>query len=407
MFRPLRRLQGKGGDELESPALRLRVASARYCESGGRIGRLSRKRNRRSGGRYTPRGTGPESPAQARCPQRLSREAEFLLHDAGRAITEVQGLNEADEWASSIQSAFRPSADEPVPFCNVFDALSAAADQGGDAAAVLAAAIAVFGPEPARSRAQRLYRRLLERGVQVPEWVGSLGVAEPRKALIFTDEWDDEHGVCIDFTRPDGTTVGLFVVVDLTLVGYAHTFGRVATTDEFRTRAHDLGFGQTVETGLAEARAVVEAGLRQRDAWPMEHFDDEAHDGDAGESYELDEDLLALVEQRIALLPDGASVSVPTKADPEESGEIVAEFLVQQEGELSPWEAEAVKDICVFSSTCYKNDLLSWSPKKKGTRAFALLGVHRLRRGPGGSQGHGVGADQVAGVQRTSARARP
>ena len=325
---------------------------------------MSRKRNRKSGSRYTPRGTSQQTPKQLRRPQQATTGAEFLLYDAGRAIEEIQCLNEADGWASSVQSAFRLSVFETVPFCDVFDALSAAAEEGGNAATVLAAAIAVYGPEPARPRARRLYLRLAERGVEVPEWVDSLGIVQPDKAFQFGDRWGDERLVCIGFNRPDGTTIGLFVVVDMLLGGNAHNFGSFATLDEFQTIVSDIESGQAVEIGLADARAIVEAGLRRREVWVGESFDIEDYDEDARERYESDEDQLALVEQWVALLPDGGSEAVPAEADPDEVGEIVAEFLVQQEGEISPWEGEAIKDICLFSSSCYESDLLNWTPKK-------------------------------------------
>ncbi len=325
---------------------------------------MSRKRNRKSGSRYTPRGTSQQTPKQSRHPQRLTRGAEFLLHDAGRAIDEIQSLNESDVWASSVQSAFRPSAFETAPFCDVFDALSAAAGQGGNAAAALAAAIAVYGPEPARPRARRIYLRLVERGANVPEWVESLGIATSVKAIRYTDEWDDEHLVCIDFTRPDGTMIGLFVVVELLLGGVAHNFGSFATADEFRATASGIESGQAVEVGLAEARAFVEAGLSRREAWSKELLDLEDDVEEARDVYESDEDLLALVEHWIALLPEGGNEVVPSEIDPDEVGELVADFFVQQTGEISSWEGEAVIDICSFSSSCYKSDLLTWSPKK-------------------------------------------
>ena len=170
--------------------------------------------------------------------------------------------------------------------------------------------------------------------------------------------------MCIGFNRPDGTTIGLFVVVDMLLGGNAHNFGSFATLDEFQTIVSDIESGQAVEIGLADARAIVEAGLRRREVWVGESFDIEDYDEDARERYESDEDQLALVEQWVALLPDGGSEAVPAEADPDEVGEIVAEFLVQQEGEISPWEGEAIKDICLFSSSCYESDLLNWTPKK-------------------------------------------
>ncbi|WP_419925979.1 hypothetical protein [Candidatus Poriferisocius sp.] len=294
----------------------------------------------------------------------MTRGAEFLLHDAGRAIDEIQSLNESDVWASSIQSAFRPSAFETAPFCDVFDALSAASGRGGNAAAALAAAIAVYGPVAARPRARRLYLRLVERGVEVPEWVESLGIATPVKAICFTDEWDDERLVSIDFTRPDGTTIGLFVVVELLLGGVAHNFGSFANAEEFRTAVSDIESGMAVEVDLAEARAIVEAGLRQRESWSKELLDVEDDEEEAREVYESDEDLLALVEQWITLLPDGGDTAVPSEIDPDAVGEMVADFFMQQNGEISSWEGEAVIDICSFSSSCYKSDLLTWSPKK-------------------------------------------
>ena len=276
----------------------------------------------------------------------------------------IQDLDDADRWASSVQSAFRPSAFEAVPFCDVFDALSAAEDQGDNAAAALAASIAVYGPERARPRARRLCLRLVERGVEVPEWVDSLGAVRPGKAFRYVDEWGEESALCIDFVRPGGTRMALFVVVEMLLRGNAHSFGRLASADEFWAAVSDFESGQGAEISLAEARAIVEAGLFQREIWSNELVDVEKSDEEAIEGYESDEDLLALVEHWIAQLPDGGIVVQPDEVDPDEVAEIVAEFLAQQKGETTPWEGEAVKDICWFSLSCYKDDLFTWSPRK-------------------------------------------
>lgn len=136
----------------------------------------------------------------------------------------------------------------------------------------------------------------------------SLGIAEPEWACQFGDERGEERLVCINFTRPDGTSNGVIVVLDQVMGGFAHSFRTISAADEFRIIASEVETGPHTEIDLAEARAIVEAGLRQREGWYRGAFDVEETMESDQERYEIDDAMLALVEQRVALLPDGGEI---------------------------------------------------------------------------------------------------
>ena len=177
---------------------------------------------------------------------------ELLLRDAGRMASRCTDIEEADGWAAAIQSVFRRIDPAQGPSLEALDVLLVAAERGDTAAAVLAGAIAVYGPSPGRRRAQDVCRRLVSGGVAVPEWVDDLGDVTPRRAMLFTDAWEDEHLVWIDFARPDGTVRGLGVEIDRLTGGTARGFVHGVTIDAMPSYSEKSG-----SSDLSGSRSAV------------------------------------------------------------------------------------------------------------------------------------------------------
>ena len=325
---------------------------------------MGNPRHHRKGGRVTPKGTRP--PNRPSGPRRSLPEAvpsglELLLRDAGRMASGCTDIEEADGWASAIQSVFRRIGPAEGPPLEALDVLLVAADRGDTAAAVLAGAIAVYGPSPGRRRAHDLYRRLVSGGAAVPEWVDDLGDVTPRRAMLFTDAWEDEHLVWIDFARPDGTVRGLGVEIDRLGGGTARGFVHGVSIDAILEASGSDPAAVTRPIGLADAGAMIAAGLKNRDVTvPVDG-------ADGGEDrYRFDEDLRALVDQRIGLLPPGGDAARPRRLTKREVDRVVREF-VRRCGGAARQDAEGVVDkIRMFNAACHDGDPLRWSPLKIG-----------------------------------------
>ena len=330
-------------------------------------GRVVARRDHRKGGRVTPKGTrpadrrgGPRRGPPA--PPRQSLE-ELLLRNATDAVAAITTVGEAEDWASAVQRLFRPRGLDPAPDVTVPATLAAAAAHGVTAAAVLAATLAVFGPQPGRHEARRLWRRMVADGVAVPDWVESLGDVAPVRAVRLTDAWDDECMVLVDFVRPDGTVCGLGVDIDRIFGGVAHGFMHGPTTEILAAAVADDPYAAVVEIGLADARAMIAEGLRERDGTvgPGDYGDDAP---DPDDPDELDEDLRALVDQRIGLLPLGGDAALPRRLSEEEAAAIADAFLEWPHGQDRHIAQDVAETIVWFGSYCYDGDPLHWSPPR-------------------------------------------
>ncbi len=295
----------------------------------------------------------------------MPTQEELLLRDAAQVASTYTDIDKSDQWASAIQSVFRRIGPAPGPTAGVTEVLAAADDRGGAAGAVLAAALAVYGPPSGRQRARNLHRRLVAGGAVVPEWVGALGDVTPQRAMLFTDVWEDEHLVWIDFTRPDGTVRGLGVEIDRLWGGTARGFVNGLTIDAILDASGDDPDAVVRRIGLADARAMIAAGLKNRDATVS--FDDaDAGAGAGDDRYRFDEDLRALVDQRIGLLPAGGDAARPRRLTKRDVARVVREFAARPHGHDRQDVVDVVDKICSFNSSCYDGDLLRWSPLKIG-----------------------------------------
>ena len=326
-------------------------------------------------------------------------EFQILVQDAESVVEELASagaadLDEADFWASCIQSAISTRRSPDGVAAPVF--LACAERTGGPAGAVLAAAVATYGPAEARSRARRALRRIRQSGAEVPAWADALGEAAPLRASRVTDRWGERSRVRIDFRRPDGSEHSLSVSIDpfwqamasgvlLVRAGAAHSSERAgesaancgAPVDDGPERAPSVldlrqSCGERPPTAargddlrverldLAEARAIVETGLAVSDRYDTRD-DDEDSLADT-----LDIDLRALLEQRLSLLPTGGHVPAAPSFDGAAASNHLSDFvsLGLRLGEHDLQMQELTRTMLGFAMMCHDGDILRWTPPR-------------------------------------------
>ena len=357
---------------------------------------MGRPKRRRGGGRVTPKATRPAGQryhdlgydycdrdykyeVKIEPPDRAAGDdymLELWTEDAEQVAGTCTDIDETDRWASSIQcgilSEWSPDGVEPSKV------LSHAARKGGPAGVALAAAISVYGAAHARSKARRLLRRLAQNGADVPAWVDALGEAEPVRAVGITDQWGEGSALIVDYERPDGSMQALSVSIDPFCGGMAHRFSLDAAGTGAGTASViadvTVATGQlrgpgglddpscTVEAmSLADARAVIEAGLRVYDTVVSAPQHPEDLDGP-----DLNDDLRALVEQRIGLLPGGGRAPARPMPDPDEIADLIADFVSEpiRLGEHIEEFGDLLHTMLGFAVTCRDRDILRWTPPR-------------------------------------------
>ena len=328
---------------------------------------MPRPRSSRHGGRVTPKGTRPGHRDSGRQPRASLTPEEVLLRDAAQNFGECPDLDAAEMMASSMLVMFRPLPPDEAPILDASRVLAAAqAHTDPTAAAQVVAALGAYGPPGQRRRARSLLARLIDGGAPVPEWIGSLGDVEPRRAVVMADGWDEERILWIDFERPDREIRGIGMRVNAMEAGYACGFlYGPAIADVVGAVETELQ-GIVREISLADARAMALWGLQLRDmTWDGDDLDDE----DA----ELvgDEELRALIDQRIGLLPSGGAPPFDEPMTEDDAGDLCAEFLASRSASArcdEPMDVDdaqwLVDDVCWFAHGLCDRDPLLWSPPR-------------------------------------------
>ena len=348
---------------------------------------MPRPKSSRKGGRVTPKGTrAGRRDCGRRSPASLTPE-ELLLRDAPHNFGECADADAAEMMASSMLAMFRPLplGKEPIDEEPVLDAgrvLTAARTHSDrTAAAEVAAALGAYGPPGQRQRAQSLLARLIDRGAPVPEWIGALGDVEPRRAAVMADGWDEERILWIDFERADGEVRGIGMRVNSLEAGYACGFLYGPAINEV-SGAVEAKCGTTVrEISLADARAMAVWGLLLRDMCSCGH---DHHDDELDAELFGDEELRALVDQRVGLLPEGGAPPFDGPLTEDEFDDLCDEFLASrwlsapdpdEPPDADGWlDAESTEllahwlanNVCEFAESWCDADPLRWSPARIG-----------------------------------------
>lgn len=324
---------------------------------------MPRPKSRCRGGRTTPKGTRPGNGSGSldRPVRFLPTAEEVFLRDAAENFGDCVDLDDAEMMASAMLTMFRPQGLDEEPRMDAARVMtSARRHRDATAAAGVAAALGAYGPPGQRGRARSLLAKLAADGAAVPEWAGMLGDVVPRRALLLVDAWGDERSLWIDYVRGDGEVRGIGMQVNAWEGGLARSFLYGPASEDVVQAVETVPHTSVSEISLADARAMALEGLELRDMiWPPD--DDEADDEDVD-----DENIRALIDQRVGLLPEGGASPFGEPPDPDEVDDLFDMFLdehfatapeVVRDG--AGW---VVENACRFADVCCDMDPLRWSP---------------------------------------------
>ena len=331
---------------------------------------MPRPETRCRGGRTTPKGTRPEDRSD-RPVRFMPTPEESLLRDAAENFGNCADVDEAETMASAMLTLFRPQGLAEEPRMDASRALaSARRHSDATAAAGVAAALGAYGPCGQRGQARSLLAKLTANGAAVPDWVGILGEVAPRRAVLLTDAWGDERALWIDFERCDGEIRGIGMHVNATEAGFARGFAYGPATEEVAA-VEAVPHVTVREISLADARAMALEGLELRDmSWPP--GDDEADD-----EYASDENMRALIDQRVGLLPAGGASPFGEPPDPDDIDDLFEIFLDEHFGTAPEVVRDGagwvVDNICRFADAWCDEDPLRWSPGRVALHLIAWI----------------------------------
>lgn len=327
---------------------------------------MARNRKKRGASRVTPRGTRPSADSGAPSPSTEPvsiTELRMLVTEATDCVERCSGLDmcETEAQVSCMVGICIASTWSPDGISSA-QALKHADQISGPAGVVIAAGIAAYGDPAHRTRAQRLLGEFAEDGVDIPDWIISLAVAEPLQAVKIRDQWDEHCTVVVDFAKPDGSVHALWASLHPYCWGMAYDFAVKPSAE-----AHDrvLGADYVLEPiSLERARSLLASGLEEFDTALSEagdvEFDHLAHDAD----------LRPLVGQRIDLLPEGDAADVEAQIDVDEVADravsTVKDFLAEPSplGEREEDVSNLVLAMLTFSAACHDSDMVHWTPPR-------------------------------------------
>jgi hypothetical protein len=294
------------------------------------------------------------------------RELAVLMAEMARiAVDDVGDLAdslEAEQWASGMIGTWhvRPllGADVDELF---WPAIARALEEigGAHALATLRALGAVGAGAHGRS-ASVAADRLAALGLPEPRWAAGLGRVQPVAAqLMYEPVFDDGVSVMIEFAAAAGQPHTLGIYVDHNMGGLVkNVFLAPESLGSLRKRMRRHGPGRDGlefrELDLGEARARVDAALEM-----LDHTYDPPVDPDV--RY-----LRALIDARLALLPDAATLPEDFEEMPvEDRWRLLEDFLDSPEGKR--WQgdedAEDVAHAAIDFGAGYNHGgPLRWSP---------------------------------------------
>lgn len=228
-------------------------------------------RNKRRGGRTTPKGTRPRHLRPVREPDHEPSPVDEIIASGGRELLDEDDAVVAETWASGMLNAFdsarwqaRLDDMEAPPFEQVvLERCRQRRDR--PALAVAAGLAAVLGPpldREARSAVAHLHRLVAD----PPGWVDTVGQTTPTRAWIAADVFGDQESVIIAFAQEgEDHEHALVALIDHNLSGQAKDAWIAADPDD----AVDIWRSHTDAHMHIDQAPVDEVLSRLRDAVAM------------------------------------------------------------------------------------------------------------------------------------------
>ena len=150
---------------------------------------------------------------------------------------------------------------------------------------------------------------------------------------------------------------------------YSFSLGSPSTARTTAGREDNL----VEDLGLADARAIVEAGLHVRDSFRQHEDDDVSYTG----AYD---DMRALLDQRLALLPEGRRAPAAPPLDDKAAAGCIADFLEHslRLGEHRDEIHDLGPTMLRFAMMCHDSDILRWTPPRVASFLEDWLADHGL-----------------------------
>lgn len=326
-------------------------------------------KNKRRGGRTTPKGTRPTHLRPVPEPEFDASPVDGLIDGDAAGLLDENDPIAAETWASGMLGVFesarwqaRLAGQEVPPLEEAI--LERCRHRGDRQALVVAAALASVLPPPLDKQARQVVDDLRQ-SVAGPVWLDDIGAATPTRSWIASDVFGDQNSLIVGFAQPgEAGEHAIVVLVDHNLSGQAKDAWIAADLDEVVS-----SWKTNVDHHMFIDEVPVAVVLEQlRDAMAMS----EVWNGDTGLRTEEFAQIRALIWARLRRAGHGAERpdDAPEISESERDS-IVAEFLASEDGQrvradLAGADVELLASFLVNLRCDYEGRPFRWSPNVVG-----------------------------------------
>lgn len=326
-------------------------------------------KNKRKGGRTTPKGTRPAHLRPVREPEFDDSPVDGLIDSGARDVLGEDDPLAAESWASGLVDLFESARwqaqlarQEAPPFEEAI--LERCRQRRDRRALVVAAGLAAVLPPPLDEQARRVVNDVRQ-SVAGPAWLDDVGGARPTRAWIASDVFGNQDSLIIGFAQSgEAREHAIVALVDHNLSGQAKDAWIAGDLDEVV-----LSWKSDVDRHMCIDEVSVDIALgRLRDAMAMSDL----WNGDTElrtEEFAQHRALIWARLRRAGHVPERRA-DAPEISQPERDS-IVAEFLASEAGqsvraELSGADVELLASYLVNLRCDYEGRPFRWSPNVVG-----------------------------------------
>lgn len=322
-------------------------------------------RDKRKGGRTTPKGTRPGHLRPVLGPHDDESPVDDVIDTGAREILEEDNSVAAETWASGMLAIFdgaRLQAQlgrmEVPPFEEAV--LERCRQRGDRRALVVAVGLAAVLPPPHDRGARSTVSDLRARVAGAPTWVDSVGSATPTRAWLVSDVFGDQESLLVAFSQDgDPREHALVVLIDHNLSGQAKDAWIAADPDDAVAawKSHTDAHMQLDEVPLEDALRRLRDAMAMSDLW----------NGDTdlrSEEFAQHRALIWARLRRAGLTDDKAAVIDVGK---DERDALIADFMASAHGreltsQVAGTDVALLVHYLVSLRADYEGRPLRWSP---------------------------------------------
>jgi len=231
-------------------------------------------KNKRKGGRTTPKGTRPEHLRPVREPEFDASPVDGLIDGGARDISSEDDPIAAEIWASGLLHLFesarlqaRLARQDVPPFEEAV--LERCRQRRDRRALVVAAGLAAVLPPSLDGQAKGVVDEL-RRSIAGPAWLDTIGRAEPTRAWIVSDVFGDQDSLVIGFLQPgESGEHAIVALVDHNLSGQAKDAWIAGDLDDVvaEWKTNDDSHMRTEEAPVDVALNRLREAMAMADLW--------------------------------------------------------------------------------------------------------------------------------------------